>query len=147
MRTKSIFTIILGLLLLTGTTLADGKTWHTDWQSASAESKETGKPILMDFTGSDWCGWCIRLKAEVFDTEAFRTWADKNVVLLEIDFPRGSEQPQSVVEQNRKLAQDYGVRGFPTIVFSNAKGEELGRYGYDRGGPSVWTSKAEKMLK
>lgn len=147
MNIKSLILTLLALFLLTGGALADKGTWHTDWESAAAESKKTGKPVLIDFTGSDWCGWCIKLKKEVFDTAAFKTWATKKVVLLEIDFPRGKPQSDKVKEKNQALAQKYGVQGFPTIIFAKADGKALGKYGYDQGGPSVWTKKAESFLK
>lgn len=131
-------------ILLTGGAFAEG--WTTSWDEAAKISKRTGKPILMDFTGSDWCGWCKRLKKEVFDTAEFQKWADKNVVLLELDYPRGAQQPEAVKKQNSMLAEKYQIEGYPTILFVNHKGEQLGQYGYDAGGPSVWTKKAEEML-
>lgn len=147
MKSRFWLAAILSLLLFSGQAMAETGAWHTDWESAAAESEKSGKPILIDFTGSDWCGWCIRLKEEVFDTTAFQDWAKDNVVLLEIDFPRGVEQSDEVRAQNRDLAYKYDIEGFPTIIFSNSEGKELGRYGYDRGGPSVWTKKAEAYLK
>ena len=147
MKISILKTLLLSLLVLTASASAETGNWHTSWDKASAESKRTGKPILMDFTGSDWCGWCIKLKSEVFDTKAFKTWAKKNVVLLELDFPRGTKLPEKIQEQNKELAQKYQVRGFPTIIFAKANGDKIGQYGYDKGGPEVWTRKASKMLK
>ena len=145
MKLKAILATLLTAFLLVGTAAAEN--WHTDWDKAQAESKKTGKPVLIDFTGSDWCGWCIKLKEEVFDTAAFKSWAKENVVLLEIDFPRNKDQSDAVKEKNTALARKYQVQGFPTILFTDAKGEELGRYGYDKGGPENWTKKAEKFLQ
>ncbi|MCA9777431.1 MAG: thioredoxin family protein, partial [Candidatus Eremiobacteraeota bacterium] len=62
--------------------------WLTDWEAAKAQAQRTNKPILINFTGSDWCGWCIRLKKEVFSQEEFKSWAGQKVVLFEADFPR-----------------------------------------------------------
>jgi thioredoxin-related protein len=132
-------------LLLAGSAAADG--WLTSYDEAVKKSKSSGKPILMDFTGSDWCGWCIKLKKEVFDTPEFQKWADKNVVLLEVDFPQGKEQSAQLKQQNEKLSQKYGIEGYPTIIFADSKGNTLGQYGYDKGGPAVWTKNAEGMLK
>lgn len=146
MKIKTLVTALLSLLLLTGASLADAG-WHTDWNKAAAESKSTGKPILMDFTGSDWCGWCIKLKEEVFNTPEFKKWAASKVVLMEVDFPRGKKQSEATKKANMALAEKYGIEGYPTIVFANAKGDELGRYGYDKGGPAVWTKKAETLMK
>ncbi|MCA9791540.1 MAG: thioredoxin family protein [Candidatus Eremiobacteraeota bacterium] len=121
--------------------------WLTSYEEAVQKSKETGKPILMDFTGSNWCGWCIKLRKEVFDTPEFAKWADENVVLLELDFPQGVEQAPDIKEQNHQLMEKYQVEGFPTILFVTSEGKVLGRYGYDTGGPSSWTSKAGEMIK
>lgn len=120
-------------------------TWLDKLDAAQKESKSTGKPILVDFTGSDWCIWCKRLKAEVFDTAEFKSWASNRVVLLEVDFPR-APQPDQVKKANAALMKQYAVRGFPTIVFTDAAGKELGRSGYMRGGPGNWIAAADKML-
>ena len=120
--------------------------WLTSLTKAKAESKKTGKPILLNFTGSDWCGWCIRLKKEVFNTPEFKVWAREKVVLLELDFPRNKPQSAETKKENRALATKYDVKGFPTIVFTDAAGKELGRSGYMRGGPKAWTAYADKIL-
>lgn len=147
MKARILLTAILSLFLFTGSALAENGSWYTDWDKASAASKKSGKPILVDFTGSDWCHWCIKLKEEVFDTSAFQTWAKENVVLLEIDFPRGTPQSKDIKAKNTALAKKYQVQGFPTVIFANADGDTLGRYGYDKGGPSNWTKKASSFLK
>lgn len=121
--------------------------WVRNWEAAKTQAAKEGKDLLIDFTGSDWCGWCIKLKKEVFDTPEFAAWAKKNVVLLEIDFPQNKPQSAELKKQNEALSEKYGIEGYPTILFVNAKGEKLGQYGYDKGGPSVWTKNAEKMLK
>lgn len=121
--------------------------WHTSWEQAAAESKKTGKPILMDFTGSDWCGWCIKLKKEVFDTAKFKSWASQKVVLLELDFPQKKKLDKATRAQNERLAKKYNVQGFPTIVFADHTGKMISTYGYDQGGPDNWTRKAEAGWK
>ena len=83
----------------------EGEEWETDLNKAIAQSYETKKPIMLFFTGSDWCGWCIRLQNEVFRTETFTQWAKENVILVELDFPRKKEQPQTIKDQNRQLQQ------------------------------------------
>lgn len=141
---KPLATLLFCLTMAT-TTWAEG--WLTSWDQAAAESKRTGRPILADFTGSDWCIWCKRLKAEVFDTSEFKDWAKKNVVLLELDYPSGGNQPASIKAQNEKLKDKYAIQGFPTVLFLDHKGKQLAKYGYDQGGPGVWTKKASEMLK
>ena len=136
---------VLFCLTLVASSWAEG--WMTSWDQAAAESKRTGKPILADFTGSDWCIWCKRLKGEVFDTQEFKDWASKNVVLLELDYPSQNKQSAAIQEQNEKLKQKYSIEGYPTVLFLDHKGSELAKYGYDQGGPKVWTKKASEMLK
>ena len=120
--------------------------WLTDFEAAKAAAKKDQKIILADFTGSDWCGWCIKLKEEVFDTDAFRKWADEKAVLLELDFPKKKELPAELKEQNQKLKQQFGIRGYPTIVLLDADGKEIGRLGYQKGGPEKWIAAAEGQL-
>jgi thioredoxin-related protein len=120
--------------------------WMTDYDKALQEAKKTDKAVLIDFTGSDWCGWCIRLKQEVFDTEAFQKWADKNVVLVEIDMPRQKQLPEALHRQNESLRLKYHIQGFPTIVFLDSQGKEVGRSGYLAGGPDKWLPVADKII-
>ncbi len=120
--------------------------WLTDFDEAQAVAKKEQKPILANFTGSDWCGWCIKLKAEVFSKPEFEEWAAQNVVLLELDFPRRKQLPEALAEQNRELAQRYGIRGYPTVLLLDADGEQRGKLGYLRGGPEAWIAAAEAQL-
>lgn len=143
LKIKLLLASLSALFLLTQPTLAKDTTWHTSWDAAAKQAKASKKPILINFTGSDWCGWCIRLDKEVFKTDHFKNWASKKVVLLKIDFPRQKPLPEAEQAKNQKLAEKYGVQGFPTIVFTNADGKKLSEYGYDEGGPENWTKKAE----
>jgi protein disulfide-isomerase len=106
---------------LASTALASDGDWITNYEEALKEAKQSNRAILADFTGSDWCGWCMKLKKEVFDTEEFKGWAAKNVVLLELDFPKQLEQSEEIKKQNQSLKEKFGIKGFPTIVFIDAK--------------------------
>jgi len=119
--------------------------WTTDFQAALARAKKEKKYVVADFTGSDWCGWCVRLKEEVFDTPEFHAWAKDNVVLLELDFPRKKKLPEALQTQNEKLQERFKIEGFPTVVFLDGSGKELGRGGYVEGGPAKWIAEAEKQ--
>jgi len=129
--------------------------WMVNIQEANVESSKTGKPIMANFTGSDWCGWCKKLRREVFDTPEFKAWAEKNVILLELDYPRSFQLPDDLKQQNAQLAQAFGVRGYPTIWFftlsNNDQGQftinQLGSIGYVAGGPKAWIAQADKFLK
>ena len=112
--------ILITLLLVVGslTVQAQELTWETNLKKAAEVSMKTKKPMLLFFTGSDWCGWCIRLQNEVLKTPEFAAWAKKNVVLVELDFPRRTPQLPETQQQNAELQQIFQVRGYPTIWLS-----------------------------
>ena len=129
--------VLFGLLLVfslqgysqTTTYKAENEGWLVKIDEAYAESKKTGKPILANFTGSDWCGWCKRLTAAVFVKDDFKKWADENVILLELDYPRRKSLPDDIRNQNAQLQQAFKVRGFPTVwVFNLDKDAENGNF-------------------
>ena len=127
--------------------------WHTDLNKAIEISIESEKPLFMFFTGSDWCGWCIRLQKEVFFKPDFVKWAKENLVLVELDFPRRKKLEESLKQQNENLRQMFAVRGYPTGWFVVPEIEEnkvnfkrLGSQGYVAGGPKNWIDGANKIL-
>ena len=150
---------ILVIAFLTLTTMSlqaqEGLTWHTDMTKATDISIKENKPLFLFFTGSDWCGWCIRLQKEVFKTPEFVKWAKENVVLVELDFPRKNEQTDAVKMQNAQLQQQLQVRGYPTVWFVSATKTDdakvnlnaLGSTGYVAGGPQVWIDGANQIIK
>ncbi len=119
--------------------------WTTDYQSALYSAKGSGRGVCLFFTGSDWCGWCKRLEAEVLSTEEFKEYASGNLVLVKLDFPRKIQQSDFTKKRNGQLAEKYRVGGFPTIVVLDDAGEELGRIGYQEGGPRPFIKKLQKM--
>jgi thioredoxin-related protein len=121
--------------------------WLTDYKQAQQQAKATNKLLLLDFTGSDWCGWCIKLRREVFSQPEFQQYANKNLVLLEIDFPRAKEQTKAIRVQNQSLAEQYGIQGFPTIVVLNGAGKVVGQLGYMEGGANAFIAELEKLRK
>lgn len=90
-------------------------TWFTDINEVNRLSLSTGKPVFLFFTGSDWCGWCKKLQADVFSKQEFIQWAGKNVILMEADFPRFKALPPELSKQNNELQNTFGVKGYPTI--------------------------------
>ena len=129
-------------------------TWHTDVNKAVNISVQTGKPLFFFFTGSDWCGWCKRLVKEVFVKEEFKSWATKNAILVELDFPRRTPISDDLKKQNRELGNMFGVRGYPTgwlvtptIEDGKVNFNKLGSLGYVAGGPKAWIAGANKILK
>jgi thioredoxin-related protein len=149
-KTLLIVAFILGSFAIQAQEL----TWQTDVNKAISISNKTNKPLLLFFTGSDWCGWCIRLQKEVLFTPEFKTWAAKNVVLVELDFPRSKQQSEEIKNQNNGMQQAFQVQGFPTIWFASAKMKEgkpsftgIGSTGYVPGGPTAWLAGADEILK
>ncbi|ACD82413.1 thioredoxin family protein [Candidatus Methylacidiphilum infernorum] len=119
--------------------------WLTNYTQALAEAKRENKMVLMNFTGSDWCPWCQKLDKEVFSTPEFKNYAQKNLVLLEVDFPQHKSQPAELKKQNEDLANQYNVDSFPTLVLLSPQGEEVSSFGYIPGGPQPFIEKIEKL--
>ena len=118
---KKLILLLFTILSFTSFSQQSGNDWNTDMNKAIQISQQTGKPLMLFFTGSDWCGWCKRLVKEVYKTPEFNKWAKKNVVLVEIDFPRRTKLSEELTKQNRELQQMFGVRGYPTIWFISPK--------------------------
>lgn len=119
--------------------------WHDSMEAAQQESLESGKPILADFTGSDWCSWCVKLKQDVFNTGEFQDWARDNVVLLELDYPKRSIQSSAIRKQNKRLAERYKIRSYPTVLFLGTDGEVLGKLAYMKN-PADWIAAANPIV-
>ncbi len=114
---------------------AEKSLWMTDFEAAKAKAKAENKLLLADFTGSDWCAWCFRLKGEVFDKEYFQTEAPKHFVLVELDYPSKKQLEKKLKEQNDELRKKYKIRGYPTVLLMDAAGDVIARTGYQAGGP------------
>jgi len=132
---------------LVGLASAGENPWQTDFKAAQAKAKSEKKLLLVNFTGSDWCGWCIRLKQEVFDKEAFQAEAPKRFVLVELDFPREKTLPEELKTQNQKLAEQYDVQGYPTILVLDAEGQVIARTGYRPGGDEPYLKHLAEIVQ
>jgi thioredoxin-related protein len=122
--------------------------WLNDYKKAQQEATATNKFLLLDFTGSDWCGWCKKFDKEIFSQPQFQDYARANLVLLEVDFPRAKPQSVELRKQNQELAHQYQVQGFPTIVVLNGNGQKLWQYdGYFPDGPDAFIAQLEKLRK
>lgn len=119
--------------------------WQTDFPKAQEEARANHKLLLLNFTGSDWCGWCKRLEAEVFSKPEFAEYAKQHFVLVTVDFPRAKPLSDEVRRQNRALAEKYGIEGFPTIVVLNGDGKPVGALGYQPGGPGAFIEELKKL--
>ena len=153
MKKIIILAIIIMLLTLACTAQEKSKTtsneslnWLTNLQEAQKIAKQKDLPIFVNFTGSDWCQWCFRLRDEVFVQPEFINYAKESLVLLELDFPRSSSQSDAVKRYNQNLMNKYSVRGFPTILLLDANANEIGRTGYQRGGAANYVQHLKKMI-
>ena len=130
-----------------GPSPSDDLPWFTDAPAALAQAKAENKTVVMDFTGSDWCPWCVKLDHEVFSAPEFADYSAKNLVLVKVDFPRRKQQTDAEKRQNAALAQKYAIEGYPTVVVLNASGKEVGRLGYMPGGAKAWLAELERITK
>jgi len=122
-------------------------TWVSTWPEAVKASKATGKPIMLMFTGSDWCHWCQKLEHEVFQRPAFQKWSDK-VIKIRVDFPETHALAKDLKAQNEVLKKWYEnfVQAYPTCLFVEPNGRVIGTTGYVPGGPVFWIDRAEGVL-
>jgi thioredoxin-related protein len=136
------FRLLLLTSLVSGGIIASSEAaegWKTDYTAALAEAAKENKMVLLDFTGSDWCGWCIKLQKDTFSKPDFKKFAQESLVLVELDFPRGKTQSDELKKQNEELAEKFGVQGFPTLVLLDPQGKEATRnVGYLQGGPEAF---------
>ncbi len=109
----------------TNSNIENKSDWLINYDEVYNKSIKENKPILANFTGSDWCGWCKKLKKAVFDTETFKKWASENVVLFELDYPRRTQQDPIIKRQNAELQQTFRglVRGYPTVLIFDIERE------------------------
>lgn len=110
--------------------------WVTSLPDALSQAQAEQKAVLVDFTGSDWCGWCISLRSEVFDRPEFARFAQENLIMVELDYPRSKPQSPELKSANEKLAQEFEVQGYPTVFILDATGKRLLQTGYQAGGAS-----------
>ncbi len=120
--------------------------WQTDFEAAKAKAKAENKLLLVDFTGSDWCPWCIKLRGEVFDKDEFKAEAPKHFILVELDFPNKKVLPDEVKEQNQKLQKQYKIRGYPTVLLLDAEGQIVAHTGYQPGGPEKYNKQLDGFV-
>jgi protein disulfide-isomerase len=121
--------------------------WSTDLAKAQARAKAEGKAVLLNFTGSDWCGWCIKLRRDVFLKPDFEAYARTNLVLVEVDFPKRKPLAPETQKANQRLALHFQVQSYPTLILLDAKGAKLGAVNYANGGTKTFVAEVEKILR
>lgn len=145
---KKILPMFLVVASLAATAFAGNAQWMTDFEAAREKAKKEDKPILMNFTGSDFCPPCIMLSKEVFQTKEFNEYAEANLVLMEVDFPQAKKQPPSLQRQNEALASALAIPGFPSLYLVTHDLKVITpRLGYYPGGPKVWIDGLKRFIE
>jgi thioredoxin-related protein len=145
MKKTTIFaTIALALTASFATASGDG--WMTDFAAAKKKAAAEKKDLLVDFTGSDWCSWCIKLNDEVFKHDAFKNDVASKYILVELDYPRDkSKQSDELQKQNEQLSKEYSIKGFPTILLMDSLGRPFAKTGYQAGGPEKYIAHLDEL--
>lgn len=143
---RVVFVVLILFLIGCGNTTKDDLNWETNLEAALQKAKKENKAVLVNFTGSDWCQWCFRLSDEVFSQKTFADYAESNLILVKLDFPRKLEQSMETKLYNQQLAQQFGIQGFPTIVLFNKSGQPVGKTGYQQGGAENYIRHIESYL-
>lgn len=120
--------IAVALTLFSASCGRADQAWTSDYKKAQQEAKASHKLLLLDFTGSDWCGFCFQLDRAILSQPQFKDYASKNLILMEVDFPHRKAQSVETKKQNMELAQRYQIEGFPTLVVLNGEGKTVWRY-------------------
>jgi len=129
--------------------LSQAQEWQNDFGKAKAIASKEQKPIILVFQGSDWCAPCIKLNKEIWETEAFQSYAKDHYVMLQADFPRKAKNalPAAQQEANNKLAETYNKNGyFPLVVVLDKNGKVLGNAGYEKTTPAAYIKKIDAFL-
>jgi len=136
---KMLFPVVVLMAFAVSAKTSTPAGWTDDYEAALKRAAAEKKLIVADFSGSDWCGWCMRLDKEVFDTETFRKDATNRYVLLMIDTPRDKSMlSEKAKKQNPELLKKYAIRGFPTVLMLDKDGKVVHKTGYQRGGPAPY---------
>ena len=129
-----------------GFAFAGGEGWTADFGAAKKQAAESKNDLLIDFTGSDWCGWCIKLNKEVFSQEPFKSGVKDKFVLVELDYPKDkSKLSAETIKQNEELKEKYAIQGYPTILLADAEGKPFAATGYQKGGPEAYVKHLDEL--
>ncbi len=143
---KHTMIVCAAMMALHGASFAGGEGWSSDYEASKKLAAEGKKDLLIDFTGSDWCGWCIKLNDEVFKHDAFKAGVKDSFVLVELDFPNDkSKLSEATQKQNQELGEKYAVQGYPTILLCDATGKPYAATGYEKGGPEKYVEHLNEL--
>ena len=136
----TVFSISCGLV---SSNEEPNKLWLTDVNQAIEISKETGKPIFAFFTGKEWCSWCKKLENKILIKEVFITYAKENLILLELDFPRGR---RNLPKEQTNLARKFRIQGYPTVILMDSETNLLGKTGFESMTPQQYIENIQWMI-
>jgi thioredoxin-related protein len=126
---------------------ANAAGWSTDFQAARQQAADSGRNLLIDFTGSDWCSWCIKLRNEVFAKDGFEAAVKDKFVLVELDYPRNKTKlGEAVLKQNMALLEVYPIKAYPSVLLCDAAGKPFAITGYRPGGPEAYVPHLTELL-
>lgn len=125
---------------------AQAENWNEDFEKVSSQAKTSGKYLLLNFSGSDWCPWCVKLEREVLSHQIFKTFAKQNLVYVLIDFPKKKQQSEKRIRENKKLLKQFRVHGFPTLILLSPDGDFVGTTGYRRGGAERYVAHLKEAI-
>lgn len=138
----------LAAALVLSAPAVDDELWTDDFTAAQTRARAESKDLLLDFTGSDWCAWCIRLHREVFEQDAFEAAAPEQYVLVTLDFPRDTSRlSEAVQRQNEGLRERYPIAGFPTLYLLDAEGRPYATTGYREGGAEPYLEHLARLRR
>lgn len=144
---KRFLITVASLVAFSAASMAAESGWLTDFEAAKKQAKEENKPILINFTGTDWCGWCIKIEKEIFSKDEFKAYAKENLILMEVDFPEKKKQTDELKAQNKKLDKEFKIEGYPTIFLIDAEGKKLSEdIGYREGGAQAYVDHLKELL-
>lgn len=150
MKKFSLFLILLMFTASLSVNAADNRTgrikWLTNYDEAVQLSSKTSKPIILFFTGSDWCSWCMKLEDEALNTAEFADAAGEKFIFVKLDFPINRPLPADLTQQNKRLQKQFSVNGYPTIVVIDSQQHQIGTSGYRPGGGKQYAQQLIKMV-
>lgn len=145
--TLSVLLLMLSVVALAASRQKESTGWTNDFKKSSALARSENKYMLLNFTGTDWCSWCIKLQREVFSKNNFKKFANKSLVCVEIDFPKKTKQTEAIKKQNRKLKERYWVNAYPTIIILTPDGKLIGKIiGYRGGGSGKYIEQLVEII-
>jgi len=140
---------LLFFLTLFASVLATAQDWHKDYNDALKQAKAEDKPIVLVFSGSDWCAPCKKLDRDIWTSEEFKKFSSEKYVLYRADFPRKkvNQLPQEQLNQNKELAERYNTTGYYPLGLVLDKSEQvLGKTGYQKISPMAYIDVLNSFL-